>query len=176
MKRILFIVGLISIISLSPFFAQDAESQPKNEQNDEKAGSDSADAFAIIPELEAEEVSDLSFGRTKAVFKTSVKSSAIYLNGNLQGRTPLTVSSLVEGYYLLRAEKEGYKPVENFVYIENSKAKTFYVELEMDEETQKRMDARAERAAQREAEKAQTANESTQSAEVQAESGIGDAK
>ena len=156
MKRIFFIFTIFSIISLSPIFAEDSSKSESNssENSENKAGADSAEAFAIIPELEAEETKDVPSGKSKAIFKTNVKSCMIYINGNNQGRSNLTLSNLIEGYYLLRVEKDGYKTQENFVYIENGKAKTFYVELQMDEETQKRMDARQERAAAREAEKA----------------------
>ncbi|MBQ4378644.1 MAG: PEGA domain-containing protein [Treponema sp.] len=136
MKKILFVLGLFTAVSFSPLFSQTAENSTVTTTNDDKPGSASGEAFAIIPELQAEETNSLVQGRTKAVFKTNVKNVSVYLNGNLQGRTNLTISSLVEGYYLLRLEKEGYQPQEYFVYIENSKEKIFYIEFQTDEEPQ----------------------------------------
>ena len=126
----------------------------KDEKSNVEIVNSNKDLSSQVEELEAEETKDVPSGKSKAIFKTNVKSCMIYINGNNQGRSNLTLSNLIEGYYLLRVEKDGYKTQENFVYIENGKAKTFYVELQMDEETQKRMDARQERAAAREAEKA----------------------
>ena len=176
MKRFFIILGLISVFSISQIFAQENESQAKS---DSEAGNDSSEAFAIIPELQAEETSNLLPGRTRAIFKTNVKSCSIFVNGNFQGRSNLTLTNLVEGYYLLRVEKDGYDYQENFVYVENGKAKTFYVELQPNEETQKRMDARAERAATREAEKAAKTEETQNNDENSVQSsdaGIGDVK
>ncbi len=98
------------------------------------AGSSSINAFDLIPNLEPEEVSDIERSKSKAVFKTNIKNCNILLNGNFQGRSQLALMNLGEGYYLLRAEKNGYKFVERFVYIERGKAKTFYLELEPNEE------------------------------------------
>ena len=138
MKRNIFIIfGLLSFLAYSPLLAQQVES------NSSEAGSDSADAFAIIPNLEPEEVKDIEQNRSKVIFKTSVKNCRIYLNQNFQGISKLTLINLVDGFYLLRAEKDGYKYQENFVYIEHGKEKTFYIELEANEETQKKLEARA---------------------------------
>lgn len=134
MKRTIFIIlGLIYSLAVFPLFAQ--------ENNESKAGSNSADAFAIIPELECEEIKDIEPSRTKVTFKANVKNCEIQLNGNKQGKSNLTLINLVEGYYLLRAEKEGYLPKENFVYIEHGKDKTFYIELEPKEETKNKEDS-----------------------------------
>lgn len=145
MKRIFFIFSIITLVSASSVFAQQNESSAS--ESDEP-GSNSAEAFEIIPNLEAEEVADTPQGGTKAVFKTNVKNCTIFLNGNYQGRSQLTLANLVEGFYLLRVEKNGYQFQENFVYIEHGKTKTFYIELQPTEETQKKLDAEAERKAQ----------------------------
>ena len=141
MKRILFVLGLLAFVPALSVFSQEAEDSRSAQEN--QAGSESGDAFAIIPELEAEESSDIASGRTRAVFKTNVRSAAIYLNGNLQGRSQLTLNNLIEGYYLLRVEKDGYNFKENFIYVENAKSKSFYIELEPNEDTKKREQARA---------------------------------
>lgn len=135
MKRFFLIFALFSLISTSAVFSQSEQSSQAEEN---KAGSDSGEAFAIIPELEAEEVSNLGAGRNRVVFKTNVKNCAIFLNGNLQGRSQLTLNNLIEGYYLLRVEKDGYDFQENFIYVEREKAKSFYIELQPNEETQKK--------------------------------------
>lgn len=123
MKRILILFALISVFSLSAVFAQES-SEP---------GSDSQEAFSFIPNLEPEESKDIDISSTKVIFKTNVKSAKIYLNQNFQGVTKLTLNNLIEGFYLLRAVKEGYKYQEYFVYIERGKQRTYYVELEPEE-------------------------------------------
>ncbi|MBQ9622899.1 MAG: PEGA domain-containing protein [Treponema sp.] len=125
MKRSIFVIlGLAALLSAPAVFAQEAE-----------AGSESAEAFAIIPNLEPEETTAIEQNRTKASFKSNLKGCRIYLNHNFQGVTPLTLSNMVEGFYLLRTEKDGYNYQENFVYVEHGKAKTFYVELQPGEES-----------------------------------------
>ena len=178
MKRIFFIINAFILISSSVVFAQSTDAAQESQN---KAGSDSIEAFAIIPELEAEETENFAVGRNRVIFKTNVKNCKIFLNGNFQGLSQLTLSNVIEGYYLLRVEKDGYEYQENFVYVEREKAKTFYIELQPSEETQKRENARAERAAAREAEKSAkaestaTVQEEEQSAPSES-SGIGDAK
>lgn len=162
MKRILFILSFISLISTFSF-AQEANG------GDDKPGSNSAEAFAIIPELEPEEVKDLSPGHSKLIFKTNVKSSRIFLNGNLQGLTPLTLLNLTSGYYLLRVEKAGYESKENFIYVDNGKAKTFYIEIQPDEETRKQEEAKAT------SQKSNAEAKETQPA-AESEAALGDAK
>lgn len=129
MKRnFFFVLGLISLLSINGVFAQEAEDR----------FSDSAEAFAIIPNLDPEETKDYDIYRTKAIFKTNVKNCKVYLNNNFEGYSKLTLANLVEGFYLLRVEKEGYISLENFVYVERGKEKTFYVELEPGEELLKK--------------------------------------
>ncbi len=127
-RKIFLIFSLFMIISLTPLFSQqDDNSGP---------GSKSAEAFAIIPNLEPEESSDIDISRTKSIFKTNVKSCKIYLNGNFQGISNLTLTNLIEGFYLMRVEKEGYISQENFVYIERGKEKSFFIELQPKEKKQ----------------------------------------
>lgn|GEM_PF-1665680 len=167
MKRTISIILGLSFISFSPLFSQEAKAEASEQAvSTDEAGSQSAEAFAIIPELKSEEETSIERNRTKATFKTNVKNCDIFLNGNNQGRSKLTLSNLIEGYYLLRVEKEGYIPTENFVYIEGGKAKTFYVELEMTEETKKKTEARQaarERAAAEAKERAEAAKKTAES-------------
>lgn len=168
MKRtIFFILGLI-FVSVSPLLAQENEAAPakQDSQTSNEAGSQSAEAFAIIPELKAEEESNIERNRTKATFKTNVKNCSLYLNGNFQGRSPITLTNLIEGYYLLRVENPGYIPKENFLYIEGGKARTFYIELEMTEETKQKLEARQAARERAAAEKEAKANAEVSSPEV----------
>lgn len=147
MKYTKFIIlGLFSIASFSPAFAQPGSKDYGPEQA--VPGSESSEAFEYIPLLEPEESSDIDSSRTKVSIKTNVKKSSVYLNGNLQGKTPLNIQSLVEGFYLLHVECQGYLPKENFIYVQRGKAKTFYLELEPTEETLKKQ-AEKEAAAER---------------------------
>lgn len=189
MKRTISIILGLSLISFSQLFAQEAETEstaPASPASTE-AGSQSAEAFAIIPELKTEEVTDIPRNKTRAIFKTNVKGCSILLNGNFQGQSQLDLRNLVEGYYLLRTQKEGYIPQENFIYIEGGKSKIFYIELEMTEETKKKTEARemarekaaAEAREKAEAKQAESAAAETQAAETSASPStetIGDAK
>ena len=186
MKRtIFFILGLI-FVSVSPLLAQENEAAPakQDSQTSNEAGSQSAEAFAIIPELKAEEESNIERNRAKATFKTNVKNCSLYLNGNFQGRSPITLTNLIEGYYLLRVENPGYIPKENFLYIEGGKARTFYIELEMTEETKQKMKsreeaierARAEKEAKEVSEPAEAATAAPSGSAEPASESLGDAK
>ena len=136
MKRTIFILfGLITFLSFSQIFAQQVTSETE-------PGSDSAEAFAIIPNLEAEETKEIEQGRSKVIFKANVKNCKIYLNQEFQGLTKLSLNNLVEGFYILRATKDGYNYQENFVYVERGKEKTFYIELQPTEETQQKLEAK----------------------------------
>ena len=169
MKRSIFIFSLITFLSFSPLFAQQVA-------DSSQAGSDSQDAFAIIPNLEPEEVKDIESSRTKVIFKTNVKNCRISLNHEFQGYSKLSLLNLVEGFYLLRADKEGYDYQEKFVYVERGKEKTFYIELEPNEETKKKLEARAN--AQSEAKASSQAEEPKAEAEPEvstaADHSIGD--
>ena len=181
MKKTKFIIfGLITLISVSSVFAQ----QSNFGTEPEKAGSDSSDAFELIPLLEPEETADIESTKTKVTFKTNVNRCSIYLNGSLQGKSKLNLNNLVEGFYLLQVSNKGYLPKENFIYVERGKAKTYYIELEPNEETLKKQQAAEERAAQRAKEKeeaAAQANEvssegTTVSPAATEDSSVGDAK
>lgn len=171
MKRSIFVIlGLAAFLSAPALFAQEAAAEPEGE-----AGSESGEAFAIIPNLEAEETTAIEQNRTKAIFKSNVKGCRIYLNHNFQGVTPLSLSNMVEGFYLLRTEKDGYNYQENFVYVEHGKAKTFHVDLQPNEETQKKLEARE--AAREEAKSASKSEQGAENAsqDTTADS-LGDAK
>lgn len=127
-RKTILILSLISILPVALLSAQENEN-PSSQESASEPGKNSAEAFAIIPNLEPEESSDLDPYHTKATFKTNVKNAKIFLNGNFQGVSKLSVLNFIEGFYLLRAEKDGYNFKENFVYIERGKAKTFYIEL-----------------------------------------------
>ena len=122
MKHIIFVIFSLFLLNTGvSLFAEESENA-----SDKNA---SSEAFAIIPELECEESTDIEPRRTKVTFNANVKDCLIYLNGNLQGRTKLTITNLVDGIYLLRVEKQGYEYKENFITVDNGKAKTFFVEL-----------------------------------------------
>lgn len=141
MKKFFILLSLVSLFSTTALFAQNSEPEAQAEG---EAGADSAEAFAIIPQLEAEETSDIELSRTKAIFKTNQKNCRIFLNHTFQGLSKLTLSNLIEGFYFLRVEKDGYHFKEFFVYIERGKEKTFYIELDPTDETQRKQESRAQ--------------------------------
>lgn len=174
MKRILSILSFIFLLAHYSVFAQQNENQSENAES--VAGADSAEAFAIIPNLEPEESSAIEPSRTGTILKTNVKNCRIYLNGTFQGLSKLTLTNLVEGFYLLRVEKEGYLFQENFIYVEHGKKKTFYIELQPNDETQKRIDSQKERAAQRAAATESTESASENTVQTADSDSLGDAK
>lgn len=148
MKRIIFSLFLLMTIQFG--FAQEAATPSQNasadtSSSDSSSENPSAEAFAIIPELECEESTDLDGLRTRVTFNANVPNCLVYLNGNLQGRTKLSLINLVDGIYLLRIAKDGYEIRENFITVDSGKAKTYYVELQPTEETQKKLDSQAQK-------------------------------
>ena len=157
MKHLIF--SILTLLFISSAFAQQTEeSQARTDAQSES--SPSSEAFSYIPELECEESTDIDERRTKVTFTANVKNALIYLNGNLHGRTKLTLSNLTDGIYLLRVTKEDYLTQEYFITADHGKAKTYYVELQQTEETQKKLDSQAQKQSAQ-ASKAEAPAEST---------------
>lgn len=124
MRRFFLIFSFMTLLLSQRLFSQQ-----------DGGGSDSAEAFSFIPELEPAEVKDIEAERLRVILNTDAKNCRIYLNGNFQGLSKLTVSNIADGYYLLRVEKTGYVTQERFVLFERGKEKSFYVELSPKEGT-----------------------------------------
>ena len=80
-----------------------------------------------IEKLIPDSTSDLSDG-TQIVIRTERKKAKIYINGEFEGLTPLTISNLIEGTYNI---KLAFGETEKFYELEVKKnlKQNFYVEL-----------------------------------------------
>ena len=77
--------------------------------------------------LEAETVSEAS--ETVLFVKTNIKDCSVFLNGEYQGRTPLTLYSLTPGAYPLSVRKAGYTATVYSITLSHNIESRFYVSL-----------------------------------------------
>jgi hypothetical protein len=81
-------------------------------------------------ELQSEKTDDISEDHTKITIRCSTRNASVYLNGEYQGVTTLTISDLKPGRYVLRVEKDGYDPKEFIISVRNAQSQTWYVDLQ----------------------------------------------
>lgn len=72
---------------------------------------------------------------TKITIRSNAPDAAVFLNGQFEGNTTLTIKDLPEGHYFLRVEKPGYAPKRYRIAVRREMEETFYVELEKYEGT-----------------------------------------
>lgn len=82
-----------------------------------------------IPLLESDQTELLPARKTKVTFRSSAKNCAIFLNGEYQGNTILSLNELAEGLYHLHAEKPGYESADYMVEIRAGYHEFYYIEL-----------------------------------------------
>ena len=63
---------------------------------------------AFCEELLSEQTSQIEENKTEITIRCSVPGVYIFLNGELQGKTELTIRNLREGIYNLKLEKKGF--------------------------------------------------------------------
>lgn len=80
--------------------------------------------------LDYERKNFLSEEKTKIIIKSNVPNAEVFLNGNFEGNTNLTINNLSPGRYRLRVEKSGYRPKTYRIDVERGEERSFYVELE----------------------------------------------
>ena len=85
--------------------------------------------FAEIPLLESEQTVALSPRHTQVTFRASAKKCAVYLNGEYQGNTPLSIRDLPQGLYHLRVAKHGYADADYMVSVTDGRHEHYYVAL-----------------------------------------------
>ena len=84
-----------------------------------------------MPELlEPERVTEISDDSTSISFRCDAGTAHVYLNGNYEGDTTLTLKSIMQGQYRLRIEKDGYESKEYLVHVERGIAQDYYIVLE----------------------------------------------
>lgn len=85
--------------------------------------------FAEIPLLESERTESMTARHTKITLRASVKKCAVFLNGEYQGNTTLTIADLPQGLYHLRMEKRGYEDADFMLEVRDGRHEHYYVEL-----------------------------------------------
>src|SRR5574344_261555 len=81
-------------------------------------------------ELQSEKRTDIAEEHTQITIRCSTRNASVYLNGEYQGVTTLTINDLKPGRYMLRVEKEGYDPKEFLISVRSAQAQTWYVDLQ----------------------------------------------
>ena len=84
---------------------------------------------AFCEELLSEQTSQIEENKTEITIRCSVPGVYIFLNGELQGKTELTIRNLREGIYNLKLEKKGFETQFFEIEVKKSLSQTFYVEM-----------------------------------------------
>lgn len=79
--------------------------------------------------LYAEKTKQFETTKTKITITSNVSDAAVFLNGQFEGNTNLTLTNLPEGRYFLRVEKNGYEPKRYRISVKRGQEETYYVEL-----------------------------------------------
>lgn len=131
------VISCLLFVSVSSIHPQQetAESLPAGitaEQNSSSwQGNFSSSQTEIFSEhLDYERKNLLPEEKTKIIIKSNVPNAEVFLNGNFEGNTNLTLNNLTPGRYRLRVEKSGYRPKYYRIDIAKGEERTFYIELE----------------------------------------------
>jgi len=77
-----------------------------------------------------ESENDLSNKNSSSVtIKTNVSDAYVYLNGNFQGKTPITILNLAEGRYQLRIEKKNFLPYETIIVVSKGRNRVYQIDM-----------------------------------------------
>ena len=91
---------------------------------------DNSAQAADIPVLQAETVTATADGTESITIRANVRKVAVYLNGNYEGNTTLTLRNLVRGQYHLHLEKSGYHSADYMIAVTQGCAQTYFIALE----------------------------------------------
>ena len=83
-----------------------------------------------IPLLKSEQTEAIAARHTQITLRANHKSCAIFLNGEYQGTTTLSIRDLPQGAYHLRLEKSGFAAADYLVTVSDGKHEYYYVELQ----------------------------------------------
>ncbi len=136
LQRFTFI--LASVFLLNSFVAAQSDNSGISiEQKSEAPEYGILDELNIgqTPLLKSERKSAIDRESTKITIKTNVPNSEIFINGNFEGYSTLTLTNLPAGKYNLRVEKKGYRPKRCRIKVINGEERVFYIELEQYEGT-----------------------------------------
>lgn len=82
--------------------------------------------------LEPEYYSELSKGETQILIRTEVPKANVYLNKIYQGKTPLNITDLIPGYYLLTVESsDGEEKIQSRDYlieVQDARYQNYYIQ------------------------------------------------
>ncbi len=136
LQRFTFI--LASVFLLNSFVpAQSEDSGISIEQKSEAPKYGILDELNIgqTPLLKSERKGAIASEATKITIKTNVPNSEIFINGNFEGYSTLTLTNLPEGKYNLKVEKKGYRSKRYRIKVAKGEERVFYIELEQYEGT-----------------------------------------
>ena len=82
--------------------------------------------------LESEQTESIAQRHTCITVRANVKKCAVFLNGEYQGNTTLTIRELPQGLYHLQVQKSGYLVADYLAAVTDGKHEHYYVVLEKD--------------------------------------------
>lgn len=89
-----------------------------------------SDYYTAEPEiLTSEKKINIQKRKTKITIRANIQDAEVYLNGQYEGNTDLTINNLPEGRYHLRVEKDGYKPRRFVINVRAGEEEFYYIEL-----------------------------------------------
>lgn len=88
-----------------------------------------AQKIAAIPFLESEQTESIALHHTQVTFRASSRQCAIFLNGEYQGNTTLTIKELPPGVYHLRMEKTGFTSANYLIEVTDGRHEHYYAPL-----------------------------------------------
>ncbi len=125
-------ISLAATLFLAGSLCFSKENNQPDEQNFSltQASSKAASEAPDLSILESSSKKAIESKSTKITIDSSVPSAQVFLNGQYEGNTSLTISSLPAGTYNLRVEKKGYKTKRYRIHVRSGEYQHFYIELE----------------------------------------------
>lgn len=129
LKKILFCIALAF-----SFFAYADENEFFSEEDipaDESLNELSMKKFpssGFIETLAPEKIHE-SGSKNSVTIRTNVRGAKVFLNGVYKGLTPVSISNLEPGIFLLRLEKDGCLPVEKYISVSKGTVCNYYYEM-----------------------------------------------
>lgn len=123
MKKFSFSIFIFLFFTISVFSQIEISKEKQISQNTEN--------LTFLQEnIRAEKSISLDEKSTRITIKTNVQNAEIYLNGQFEGNSPLTLNNIAEGRYFLKVQKNGYKTKHYRISIKKGVEESYYVELE----------------------------------------------
>jgi|WetSurMetagenome_2_1015567.scaffolds.fasta_scaffold58887_2 hypothetical protein len=113
MKRIHLILGMLSTLVVFPFLCF-----PEESISDEQR-------FSLNPE----KTKELTEKETEISIRANIYNASVYLNGEYQGVTPLTISGLMPGCYDLLITGKGYEKRHYAIFVKKGESLSYYASI-----------------------------------------------